>query len=183
MSAGTIKRLAADIFGVGTNRIRIKAGEKSRAMEALTREDVRGLIEDGAVYKIRYVGPRTKPPRKKKGPGKRKGRKYSRKSAKEAWMERLRAQRKYLGELVESGEVEKKDKRKIYLKIKGGAFRGKKALRVYLGENGMLKEGSGEKKGAAPGKAKGAAKPAKKAGAAKAPAKKGKPAKPKEEEK
>jgi large subunit ribosomal protein L19e len=140
MSADTIKRLAADILKVGKNRVRIKMEEYSKAMEALTREDVRGLIADGTVYKERYVGPRTKPSRKNKGTGKRKGKKYSRKSAKEGWMEKIRAQRKYLDEMLESGEVSKENKRKIYLKIKGGSFRGKKALRVYLGENGMLNE-------------------------------------------
>jgi large subunit ribosomal protein L19e len=140
MSADTIKRLAADILKVGKNRVRIKMEEYSKAMEALTREDVRGLIAEGTVYKERYVGPRTKPPRKNKGTGKRKGKKYSRKSAKETWMEKLRAQRKYLEEMLESGEVSKENKRRIYLKIKGGSFRGKKALRVYLEENGMLNE-------------------------------------------
>jgi large subunit ribosomal protein L19e len=139
MSAETVKRLAADILKVGRNRIRIKEGEYARAMEALTREDVRGLIKDGAVYRMRYVGPRTKPPRKKKGRGKRKGKKYSRKGAKEGWMEKLRSQRKYLDELLDSGEVGQEDKRRVYLKIKGGAFKGKKALRTWLGENGILR--------------------------------------------
>jgi large subunit ribosomal protein L19e len=140
MSADTIKRLAADILKVGKNRVRIKMEDYSKAMEALTREDVRGLIADGTVYKERYVGPRSKPPRKNKGTGKRKGKKYSRKSAKETWMEKLRAQRKYLEEMLENGEVSGENKRKVYLKIKGGSFRGKKALRTYLEEHGMLNE-------------------------------------------
>lgn len=140
MTATTVKRLAADILKVGRNRIRIKEGEKARAMEALTREDVKGLIADGAVYGIRYVGPRTKPKRKRKGPGKRKGKKYSRKGKKEAWMERIRSQRKYLSELLKSGELPVEYKRKVYLKIKGGSFRGKNALLTYLKENEMYLE-------------------------------------------
>ena len=140
MTAITVKRLAADILKVGQNRIRIKKGEKVRAMESLTREDVRGLIEDGAVYGIREVGPRTKPPRKKKGTGKRRGKKYSRKGKKEGWMERVRSQRKYLEEMLKSGEVPAEYKRKVYLKIKGGSFKGKKALRTYLIENEMYVE-------------------------------------------
>jgi len=137
----TVKRLAASILKVGRNRIRIKKGEKARAMESLTREDVRGLIDDGAVYGIKKVGPRTKPPRKKKGTGKRRGKKYSRKGKKEAWMERIRSQRKYLEELLKSGEVPAEYKRKVYLKVKGGSFRGKKALLTYLKENEMYVEG------------------------------------------
>ena len=131
MTAITVKRLAADILKVGTNRISIKEDEYSRAMEALTREDVRGLIQDGAVYSVRYVGPRTKPARKRKGPGKRKGKKYSRKTKKEGWMERIRSQRAYLDAMLKTGEVPAEYKRKVYLKIKGGAFRGKKALLIY----------------------------------------------------
>ena len=140
MSATTVKRLAADILKVGRNRIRIKEGNYTRAMEALTREDVRGLIDDGAIYSIRYVGPRTKPERKRKGTGKRKGKKFSRKSEKEGWMEQIRAQRKYLDALLKSGEVPAEYKRKVYLKIKGGSFRGKKALLTYLKENEMYDE-------------------------------------------
>lgn len=136
----TVKRLAASILKVGRNRIRIKVGEKTRAMEALTREDVRGLIEDGAVYGIKKVGHRTKPARKRKGIGKRKGKKYSRKGKKEAWMERIRSQRKYLEEMLKTGEVPAEYKRKVYLKIKGGSFKGKKALRTYLKDNEMYVE-------------------------------------------
>ena len=140
MTATTVKRLAASILKVGRNRIRIKQDEYTRVMEALTREDVRGLIDDGAVYRIRYVGPRTKPARKRKGVGKRKGKKFSRKSEKESWMERIRAQRKYLNELLKTGEVPAEYRRKAYLKIKGGSFKGKKALLTYLKENGMYDE-------------------------------------------
>ncbi len=140
MTATTVKRLAADILKVGVTRIRIKEEDYTRVMEALTREDVRGLIDDGAVYSIRYVGPRTKPPRKRKGPGKRKGKKFSRKGEKEGWMERIRAQRTYLNLLLKSGEVPAQYKRKVYLKIKGGSFKGKKALVNYLKENEMYDE-------------------------------------------
>ncbi len=135
MSADTIKRLAADIMKVGKNRVRIKEGEYARAMEALTREDVKGLIDDGAIYSLKYVGERKKPVKKRKGPGKRKGKKYSRKGKKESWMEKVRSQRKYLKELLDSGELPAEHRRSIYLKIKGGSFRGKKALLTYLKEN------------------------------------------------
>ncbi len=138
----TVKRLAASVLKVGENRVRIKPDELNRAMDALTREDVRGLIEEGVVYALPYVGHRTKPRREKKGRGRRKGTKYSRKGAKEGWMERVRSQRKYLTELLSSGDLTPKFKREIYLKIKGGVFKGKNALRIYLVDNGMLKEGA-----------------------------------------
>lgn len=138
----TVKRLAASILKVGENRIRIKPDEVGRALDALTREDVRGLIEEGVIYSLRYVGPRTKPRRKRKKAGRRKGTKYSRKGAKEGWMEKVRSQRDYLKQLLASGDLTPKFKREIYLKIKGGVFKGKNALRIYLLDNGMLKEGA-----------------------------------------
>ena len=138
----TVKRLAASILKVGENRVRIKPDEVNRAIDALTREDVRGLIEEGVLYALPYVGPRTKPRRTKKGRGRRRGTKYSRKGAKEGWMEKVRSQRKYLTELLASGDLTPKFKREVYLKIKGGVFKGKNALRIYLVDNGMLKEGA-----------------------------------------
>ena len=140
MTAKTVKRLAADLLGVGESRVRIKEGELGRAEEALTREDVRGLIADGAVYALPKKGPRKKPEGRKRSRGSRKGTKHSRKPKKEAWMEKVRAQRKYLEELAKKGEIGPEDRRFIYLKVKGGSFRGKKALYTYLEENGMLKE-------------------------------------------
>lgn len=176
----TVKRLAADILKVGENRIRIKPDEFSRAMDALTREDVRGLIDEGVVYALPYVGPRGKPRREKQGRGRRRGTKYSRKGAKETWMERVRSQRKYLSQLLAGGDLLPKFKREVYLKIKGGVFKGKNAMRLYLVDNKMLKEGAAAAtsvvKAAAPVKkeAKPAAAKAQKAAApaAKAPAKK-----------
>ncbi len=181
----TVKRLAADILKVGENRVRIKPDEFSRAMDALTREDVRGLIDEGVLYALPYVGPRTKPRRERKGRGRRRGTKYSRKGAKEGWMEKVRSQRKYLTELLESGDMTPKFKREIYLKIKGGVFKGKNALRIYLVDNGMLKEGAASAtsvvRSAAPAKKE--AKPAAAKQQKAAPAGAGKPLKKAEQKK
>ena len=146
MTAQTVKRLASKLLGAGQNRIRIKKEELGRAMEALTREDVRALVADGAVYAIPAVGPRKKERKGRKSRGSRKGKKFSRKPAKDAWMETVRSQRKYLNELVASGELPAEHRRYVYGKIKGRAFRGKKAMRTYLEENGMIEEKKKEKK-------------------------------------
>jgi large subunit ribosomal protein L19e len=90
------------------------------------------------VYAIPARGPRKKQRKRKKTHGRRKGTKFSRKPAKEEWMETVRAQRKYLGELIAGGELPAEHRRYVYGKIKGRAFKGKKAMRTYLEENGML---------------------------------------------
>jgi large subunit ribosomal protein L19e len=139
MSATTVKRLAADILGVGVNRVRLDKDNLGKVEEALTRADVRGLIDEGVVYAIpKKAGHRTQEkPRQRRG--RRKGNKKARTGGKSAWMVRIRSQRAYLETLLGSGELPKAHKRTIYLKIKGGAFKGKAAMRAYLAENRMLK--------------------------------------------
>lgn len=141
MAMNTVKRLAADILSVGVSRIAIDPQQIKKAAEALTREDVRGLIKDGIVYAKPVVGNRKLPPRarfRKRSYGKRKGERFSRKAAKPAWMEKIRSQRAFLKQLVADGSIEKKNKRALYLKIKGNAFKGKKQILTYLKDNKLL---------------------------------------------
>jgi large subunit ribosomal protein L19e len=139
MSATTVKRLAADILGVGVNRVRLDKDNLGKVEEALTRADVRGLVDEGVVYAIpKKAGHRTQEkPRQRRG--RRKGNKKARTGGKSAWMVRIRSQRAFLEQLVGSGELPRAHKRATYLKIKGGAFKGKAAMRAYLAENRMLK--------------------------------------------
>jgi len=138
----TIKRLASDILGVGKKRVKVKNitsdDEKKQLSEAITRENVRDLIKDKILIKKDVKGVKKKKRKKKRTPGNRKGKKYSIVSEKERWMERVRAQRKYLRELLNDGSLDQKDKRKIYLRIKGGSFRSKHTLYLYLEDNKLL---------------------------------------------
>ena len=140
MTAMTVKRRAADILGVGVNRIRLDKENIAKVEEALTRADVRNLLDEGTVYALPpRAGHRSKKlPRKRRGS--RKGQKKAREGGKSAWMARIRSQRKYLSELLKSGELPPEHKHVVYMKIKGGAFRGKAAMRAYLIESKMLKE-------------------------------------------
>ncbi len=136
-----IKRLAADILGIGRNKVKVDPEKMEDAEQALTRADVKELLASGAITVKQRVGhTKTKKKAKKRRAGSRKGKKYSRKPRKEQWMEKVRAQRKLLKQLIEEGKVDKKYQRKIYMKIKGGSFKGKKAMLTFLKENNMLKE-------------------------------------------
>jgi large subunit ribosomal protein L19e len=141
----TVKRLASDILGVGMNKIRIKTEDIGRAESALTREDVRGLIKDEVVYVKSESGFKVANRRKKKLAGSRRGTSNARSPGKEKWMTNVRAQRAYLNQLVEGGNLEHKHKRHVYMRIKGGAFKGKKALLMYLKENNLYVEMAAKK--------------------------------------
>jgi large subunit ribosomal protein L19e len=148
MAKSTVKRIAADILQVGVSRIRFLPSAKNKIDEALTREDVRALIKDGSIYAIperldfRGKWKERKQKRKKGrrwGVGSRKGTLKSRKDEKQTWIKKVRAQRKYLKSLVASGKLAKENYRKVYLMVKGNAFRGVKAVESYLKENKLLK--------------------------------------------
>lgn len=148
MAVKTVKRIASDVLRVGQSKIRIKPGEIKRVEEALTREDVRNLVAEGIVYAEEKRGvsrtrARKKHKQKKKGKrsgiGSRKGRKYARVPRKLIWMNRVRSQRALLRDLVGSGKLGQENYRRMYLMIKGGAFKSKAQLSTYLKENQLVK--------------------------------------------
>lgn len=135
------KRLAAEILGVGESRIRINAKteeEVSEVESAITREDVKKLIEKGLITvapeKSNSRGRWRERRRKKrtKGPGKRKGKSTARLDPKRDWMNRIRKQRAYLKYLRDKGLISKKLYRKFYALAKGGAFSSLASLRMHL---------------------------------------------------
>lgn len=141
-----IRRIAADISGVGEKRIWLDPMHKGEIDKTMTREDVRGLVAKGHIKVLRVKGvPRTRgriwEKRKRKGRGrgigKRRGGAGARKDKKGAWMERIRAQRRLLKNLKESGRL-KKGYRTLYLLAKGGTFKDKAHLLAYAEERGFL---------------------------------------------
>jgi len=137
------KRLAADLLKCGIHRVKIDPEKLEEVSEAITREDIRRLIKDGVIYKEQKKGvsrARVRArKRKKRGPGSRKGKKYSRISRKEQWMMRVRAQRKKLRELRDRGLITKTIYRKIYRMVKAGSFKSVAAMMEYLEQNKLIR--------------------------------------------
>jgi large subunit ribosomal protein L19e len=137
MTILTVRRLAADILNIGKRRVRISPDGLKEAEGALTRSDVKGLIEKGVITKAKIQGRDSTARKKRKGHGRRKG---SFGNQKELWMQKVRAQRKLLTMLIEGGILNKKHKRSLYGKVKSGIFRNKRAMFLYLKDNGLVKK-------------------------------------------
>jgi len=136
------KRIAADILKCGVNRVKFDAERLDEIMEAITREDIRRLIKDGVIYKEQKKGisrARVRERKKKRGPGSRKGAKYSRISRKELWMRKVRAQRKKLRQLRDKKLITKTAYRKIYKMVKAGAFKSVASMMEYLEQNKLIR--------------------------------------------
>lgn len=142
MSLSIQKRLAAEILGCGESRVRFDSERLEDIEDAITRADIRQLIEEGAIYASPVKGNVTRREKGKRGAGKRKGGKYSTLSRKERWVMRVRAQRKYLRRLKAARMLKEGAYRHVYLQVKAGRFKSVAELKNYLRENGLFIAGA-----------------------------------------
>ncbi len=148
------RRLAASILKCGENRVWMDPDELETIAEAVTKEDIRGLIEDGLIKRKPVRGTSRARARiraiqrskgRRRGHGRRKGRKTARMPRKRKWIIRIRALRKKLKELKEAGMLETRAYRILYRKAKGGEFRSVAHLESYIESQKLIKVKAGEK--------------------------------------
>ncbi|MDD5172097.1 MAG: 50S ribosomal protein L19e [Candidatus ainarchaeum sp.] len=132
MTIATVRRLAADILSVGQNKVKISPDGLKEAEGALTRADVKGLIDKGIVTKLKPQGRASTRRVTRRGRGRRKG---ITSDSKDVWMDKVRSQRKFLAMMVSTSALRKEAKREIYNKVKSGIFRNKRAMLLYLKDN------------------------------------------------
>ncbi|MEK6835811.1 MAG: 50S ribosomal protein L19e, partial [Nanoarchaeota archaeon] len=78
---------------------------------------------------------------RRKGIGSRKGATKARFPAKRAWIIKIRNQKKILKELRDKNLILRKDYRMLYKKAKGGFFRSKRHIEIYIDEHKLMKHG------------------------------------------
>jgi large subunit ribosomal protein L19e len=148
MKLTTQKRLAADVMKVGKSRVWIDPDFEDEISLAITRDDIRRLVDEGAIQKkpIRGVSRgrarhklRQKRKGQRSGPGKKKGKATSKLSSKDRWMMKIRPLRKELQKLRNDGKITSRVYRELYLKAKGNAFRNTAHLRTYIAERRLSK--------------------------------------------
>jgi large subunit ribosomal protein L19e len=148
MGMATVRRIAAELLGVGESRVRIDPKNSSKAEEALTRDDIRSLISQGVIYALRKKGVSRARGKEKhikmkagrrRGMGSRKGKRYSIIPRKRVWISHVRAQRALLKELLLEKKLQKDAYRKVYRMIKGGAFRSRASLLTHLKDSQLIK--------------------------------------------
>jgi LSU ribosomal protein L19E len=143
------KRLASEILGVGESRVRVDPARISDVAQAITREDIKRLIREGAIWvepehgitgyssKVRHLKRKRG---HRRGHGKREGSKNTRVGYKDAWVNRIRKIRRFLRYLRDKKVIDRKTYRKLYMLAKGNYFSTFSALKLYLKEQGLVKE-------------------------------------------
>ena len=135
------RRLAASVLECGENRVWFDPTALDEIASAATKEDIRELIERGVIKRKPVKGisrariNKRKAQRRKgrrRGHGSRKGRKTARMPRKRLWIIRIRAIRRRLKYLRDTGEIDRRTYRILYRKAKGGEFRSVAHLNTYL---------------------------------------------------
>ncbi|MFW6003672.1 MAG: 50S ribosomal protein L19e [Halanaeroarchaeum sp.] len=144
------KRLAADVLDVGENRVWFDPESQGEILEAITREDIRELVQQGVIQAEDARGNSRGRARERdekrayghrKGPGTRKGKAGARQNAKTAYAGRVRAQRRTLRELREDGTLSPSQYRELYNKVNGGEFDSVRRLETYIDEHEDISTG------------------------------------------
>ena len=125
------KRMAADDLDVGKNRVWLDPERQGDIAEAITRADVRDLVDEGAIRAEEPKGNSRGRARERqekrayghrKGQGSRKGTAGGRENEKQKWVSAIRAQREKLRELRDDGTISRSTYRELYDRASGGEF-------------------------------------------------------------
>jgi len=143
------RRMASELLKCGVNRVWVDPNRSEDISDAITRADVRILINSGAIAARQKKGvsrgraefeKAQKRKGRQSGHGSRRGKKGARKPSKERWMQSIRPIRLKLKELRDTGKIDPATYRIYYLKAKGGVFKSRSHLISHLKSVDILKE-------------------------------------------
>ena len=138
------RRMAADVMDVGKDRVWMDPEAQGEIAEAITREDVRDLVDEGTIRAKDATGNSRGRARERdakrayghrSGAGSRKGSAGARRNRKRAWISKIRAQRERLRELRDEGPLSRSEYRTLYDKAGGGEFDSVDRLEAYIRTN------------------------------------------------
>lgn len=141
------KRMAARLLKVGESRVWFDPERLSEINEAITKADIRRLIQDYAIqakpatgvsrFRARKIADQKRKGRQA-GEGSKKGTFRARLPKKQEWMAKIRSQRFFLKDLKDKELVKPSDYRKLYLMCKGSFFRSIRHIKLYMEEHSMF---------------------------------------------
>ncbi|HLC39659.1 MAG TPA: 50S ribosomal protein L19e [archaeon] len=135
------KRLAAKILKAGESRVWLDPKQTKDIEAAITAADVRKMIQKGYVKKLPAI---VKMPeeieRRRRYRGSKKGAKHSIVSSKRKWISTVRPLRRMLKELKATQQIDNPTFKHLYRLVKGGTFRSRSHLRIYLEQHGLRKK-------------------------------------------
>jgi len=149
LSLRSQRRIAAQVLKVGTNRVWIDPERLEDVEVAITREEIRRLIHEGAIRPapekgVSRVRARILHEKKKKrlrrGPGTKKGSGGAKITKKQAWMQKIRALRRTLRKWKANRALTEGAYRQLYTIAGSGAFGSIADMERYAKTHGMWRK-------------------------------------------
>ncbi len=143
------KRMASDLLDCGKNRVWIDPLHQDDVASAITRDDIRRLIDQEIIQKRQEQGTSRGRARKRaeqrakgrqRGPGSRQGSKGARNPSKQAWARRIRAIRDELKRLRDEDYIDASTYRTYYKRANGGMYNSRAHLLNHLAIDDVLSE-------------------------------------------
>jgi len=143
------KKLAAKITKRSSKKVKLDVARLEEIKEAITRNDVRGLIKNKAITLSTAKGVSRSRAKKhhaqklkgrRKGAGSRKGKFGARDESKRIWINKVRLQRKFLKDLKDREKITQEIYKDLYRKSKGGFFRSERHIKLYITEHKLVKQ-------------------------------------------
>jgi len=147
MNLKTKKKMAGRVLRCSPKRVKLDPSALEDVKEAITKGDIRNLVGSKIIVKEQKKNvSRARANKillqKRKGrrsnAGSRKGKHGARVNSKQVWMNKVRLQRKFIKELKEKSLIESKTYSNLYSKVKGGFFRNKRHIKLYLDESKLF---------------------------------------------
>lgn len=130
MNLKTKKRLAAKTLGVGKRRIIFNPDSLADIKEAITKQDIKSLFDEGIIsIKPEKGRKKIKKRKTKRGPGKTR---LKIKKRKQEYVKLTRKLRKYLKELNSRGDINKELYYNLRTKIKMRTFKSRAQFKEYI---------------------------------------------------
>jgi len=149
MSLKSQRRLASQILKVGLNRVWIDPERSEDVETAITREEIRKLIHEGAIKALPEKGvsrvrARVHHEKRKKGLrrglGRRTGSAGAKVSEKEVWVRKIRVLRRKLREFKANRVITEESYRKVYKLASSGVFKSTADMERYIKTQGMWRK-------------------------------------------
>jgi len=134
------RRIAAEILGVGINRVKFNPERLKDIEEAITRKDIEELIKEKAITKRPIKGYKRRAGRKRQKRRKKRRRGEGRirkkvKNRKQEYIILIRKLRAYLKKLKKRGVISRENYNKLRKLAKAGMFKSVKELEEYININ------------------------------------------------
>ena len=149
VSVRSQRRLAAEILKTGENRVWVDPGRTDDVEVAISREEIRKLIHEGAIKRFPIIGvsrARARMIHKKKkkglrrGRGRRQGSSTARVRRKEVWVAKIRALRRRLRELKIRRTISQENYRQLYSMAGSGVFKSVADLERHIKSQGQWRK-------------------------------------------